>query len=97
MKNELNTRFEQKFTTGSYRVGIGRAWCSWKAREIYSSFIQKKKLKNNYFSSYKLPKHQSTSFWSQEILGVKITSKIDIMETYPNPKKPFHNFWSIRY
>jgi hypothetical protein len=25
-KNELNTRFQQKFTTGSYRVGIGCAW-----------------------------------------------------------------------
>jgi hypothetical protein len=26
-KNELNTRFEQKFTTSSYGVGIRRAWC----------------------------------------------------------------------
>jgi hypothetical protein len=34
MKNELNTCFEQKFAMGSYRVGIGRAWCSWKACEI---------------------------------------------------------------
>jgi hypothetical protein len=25
----------------------------------------------NYFSSHKLPKHQSASFWSQGILGVK--------------------------
>jgi hypothetical protein len=30
-KNELNTCFQQKFTMGSYGVGIGRAWCSWKA------------------------------------------------------------------
>jgi hypothetical protein len=29
-------------------------------------------LKKNYFSSYKLPKQQSTSFWSQGILGVKL-------------------------
>jgi hypothetical protein len=29
-------------------------------------------LKKNYFSSHKLPKQQSTSFWSQGILGVKI-------------------------
>jgi hypothetical protein len=29
-----------------------------------------KKLKNNYFSSHKLPKQQSTNFWSQGILGV---------------------------
>jgi hypothetical protein len=28
MKNELNTCFQQKFATGSYGVGIGRAWCS---------------------------------------------------------------------
>jgi hypothetical protein len=26
-------------------------------------------LKKNYFSSHKLPKQQSTSFWSQGILG----------------------------
>jgi hypothetical protein len=29
-------------------------------------------LKKNYFSSHKLPKQQSTSFWSQGILGLKI-------------------------
>jgi hypothetical protein len=28
-------------------------------------------LKKKYFSSHKLPKQQSTSFWSQGILGVK--------------------------
>jgi hypothetical protein len=33
-KNELNTRFQQKFAVGSYGVGIGRAWCSRKACEI---------------------------------------------------------------
>jgi hypothetical protein len=38
-KNKLKTRFEQKFITGSYRVGIGRAWCSWKACEICSSLV----------------------------------------------------------
>jgi hypothetical protein len=56
---------------GSYGVGIGRAWCSRKACEICSSLVQKKKLKKNYFSSHKLPKQQSTRFWSQGILGVK--------------------------
>jgi hypothetical protein len=71
MKNDLNTRFQQKFATGSYGVGIGHAWCSRKASEICSSLVQKKKLKKNYFSSHKLPKQQSTSFWSQGILGVK--------------------------
>jgi hypothetical protein len=74
MKNELNTRFQQKFTTGSYSVGIGRVWCSRKACEICSSLVQKKKLKRNYFSSHKLPKQQSTNFWSQGILGVKYMS-----------------------
>jgi hypothetical protein len=71
MKNELNTCFQQKIATSSYEVGIGRAWCSRKACEICSSLIQKKKLKKNYYSSHKLPKQQSTSFWSQGILGVK--------------------------
>jgi hypothetical protein len=42
MKNELNTCFQQKFAMGSYGVGIGRAWCSWKACEICSSLVQKK-------------------------------------------------------
>jgi hypothetical protein len=39
MKNELSTCFQQKFATGSYRVGIGRAWCSQKACEICSSLV----------------------------------------------------------
>jgi hypothetical protein len=73
MKNELNTCFQQKFATGSYRVGIGHAWCSRKACEICSSLVQKKKLKNNYFSSHKLPKLQSTCFWSQGILGILVS------------------------
>jgi hypothetical protein len=70
MKNEFNTCFQQKFATGSYRVGIGHAWCSRKASEICNSLVQKKKLRKFYFSSHKLPKQQSTSFWSQGILGV---------------------------
>jgi hypothetical protein len=36
---------------------------------VYSS--KRKKLKKNYFSSHKLPKQQSTNFWSQGILGAK--------------------------
>jgi hypothetical protein len=32
---------------------------------------KRKKLKKIYFSSHKLPKQQSTNFWSQGILGVK--------------------------
>jgi hypothetical protein len=49
MKNELNTRFEQTFTTGSYRVGIGRAWYSQKACEICSSLVQKKEIEKKSF------------------------------------------------
>jgi hypothetical protein len=71
MKNELNTCFQQKFATGSYGVKIGRAWCSQKACEICSSLVKKRKLKKKKKSSHKLPKQQSTSFWSQGILGVK--------------------------
>jgi hypothetical protein len=33
-------------------------------------------LKKYYFSSHKLPKQQSTSFWSQGILGVKTLSTL---------------------
>jgi hypothetical protein len=38
-KNELNTCFQQKFAMGSYRVGIGRAWCLRKACEICSLLV----------------------------------------------------------
>jgi hypothetical protein len=68
----LITRFGQNFTMGSYGVGIGRAWCSQKACEICISLVQNKKMEKKYFSSHKLPKLQSTSFWSQGILGVNI-------------------------
>jgi hypothetical protein len=44
-KNEIYTRFQQKFAMGSYRVGIGCAWYSRKAGEICSPLVQKKKLK----------------------------------------------------
>jgi hypothetical protein len=45
-----------------------------KACEICSSLVQKKKLKKNKISSHKLPKQQSTIFWSQGILGVNISN-----------------------
>jgi hypothetical protein len=35
---------------------------------VHSS--KRKKMKKIYFSSHKLPKQQSTNFWSQGILGV---------------------------
>jgi hypothetical protein len=44
-------------------------------------------LKKNYFSSHKLPKQQSTSFWSQGILGVNnpksLLGTIYILSKYP--------------
>jgi hypothetical protein len=69
-KNELNTRFQQKFATGSYGVGIWHAWCSWNAWEICSSLVQKKKKRKKKISSHNFPKKQLTSFWFQGILGV---------------------------
>jgi hypothetical protein len=52
MKDELNTHFDQNFTMGSYKVGIGHAWCSWKACEICSSLVQKKFEKNLFFFTH---------------------------------------------
>jgi hypothetical protein len=49
----------------SHKVGIGCTWCSWKACEICSSLVQKKKL---------------TSFWSQGILGIKRRSDMATVE-----------------
>jgi hypothetical protein len=37
----------------------------------YVVHLSKRKIEKIYFSSHKLPKQQSTSFWSQGILGVK--------------------------
>jgi hypothetical protein len=92
MRNELNTCFQQKIGTGSYGVRIGRAWCSWKACEICSSLVQKKKLKKNYFSSHKLPKQQSTTFWSQGILEVNERLPLPlILECYNHVKIHMHN------
>jgi hypothetical protein len=74
----VNTCFQQKFTTGSFKVGIGCAWYSWETCEICSSLVQKKRLKKKYFSSHKLPKQQSTSFWSQGTLGVNTIVKFNM-------------------
>jgi hypothetical protein len=68
----------------SYKVGIGRAWCSWKACKICSSLVQKKKLKKIHFSSHKLPKQQSISFWFQGILVVKFWKKILSLDEFKN-------------
>jgi hypothetical protein len=47
-------------------------------------------LKKNYFSSDKLPKQQSTSFWSQGILGVKIKTALVLVTL--NKKQYFASF-----
>jgi hypothetical protein len=67
-KMNLKPVLNETSPRGSY--GVGYAWCSWKACEIYSSLVQKKNEKK-LFSSYMLPKQQSTSFWFQGILGIK--------------------------
>jgi hypothetical protein len=38
----------------------------------YVIHLSKRKIEKNYFSSHKLPKQQSFSFWFVGILGVKI-------------------------
>jgi hypothetical protein len=97
MKNELNTCFQQKFATCSYGVGIGRAWCSRKACEICSSLVQKKKLIFLNFSSHKLPKQQSTSFWSQGILEVKVDVPCTIcFFTYQSIKECFTSLVGLK-
>jgi hypothetical protein len=65
MKNELDTRFQQEFAMGSYGVKIGCAWYSWKACEICSSLIQKKKLKKIIFL------HRSCPNSNQPVFGFK--------------------------
>jgi hypothetical protein len=39
-KHGFTTHFEQKFTMGSYEVGIWCAWCHWKACKACSSLVQ---------------------------------------------------------
>jgi hypothetical protein len=41
-ENYILGLFEQKFTTGSYEVGIERAWCSWKAWKKSGSLAPRK-------------------------------------------------------
>ena len=72
----------ENVTTGSYGVGIGRVWCSQKLVKYVVHLFKRKKLKESYFSSHKLPKQQSTSFWSQEILGVKVMVNIICIIVY---------------
>jgi hypothetical protein len=51
---------------------------------VHSS--KRKKLRKNYFSSHKLPKQQSTSFWSQGILGINPGRPNAFAEALPNQK-----------
>jgi hypothetical protein len=50
---------------------MGFTWCCWKACEICSLLVQKKKLKKNVLSSLRLPKQQMIKLWSQGILKIK--------------------------
>jgi hypothetical protein len=45
-------------------------------------------MKKNYFSSHKLPKQQSTNFWSQGILGVKSYGVLKISPTLRAGSQP---------
>jgi hypothetical protein len=47
--------------------------------------MQKKKLKKNYFSSQKLPKQQSSSFWSEGILGINHNSYYGLTLLFLHP------------
>jgi hypothetical protein len=75
-EEEENTRKMSLYLFSTkIRHGFIQSWnwtclVSRKACEICISLVQKKKLKKYYFSSNMLPKQQSTSFWSQGILGV---------------------------
>jgi hypothetical protein len=42
----------------------------------YVVHLSKRKLKKKKFSSYKLPKQQLTSFWSQGILGINLLKNV---------------------
>ena len=52
METEFKTHFEQNFTTGSYGVGIGRAWCPKKLVKYVVTFSKEIIEKKN--SSHKL-------------------------------------------
>jgi hypothetical protein len=65
MENELNFCFEQKFARCSYGVGIGRAWCSREAFEIYTSLLQKNILEENIYL------HTSGPNNNRAVLGLK--------------------------
>jgi hypothetical protein len=40
-KIALSRIFEQKFTIGSYRIGIEHVWCCWKAWKKFGSYVKK--------------------------------------------------------
>jgi hypothetical protein len=46
MKNDINTRFQQKFATGSYGVGIGRAWSLGVHGKLVKYVVHSSKRKN---------------------------------------------------
>jgi hypothetical protein len=63
--------FEQKFTMGSYKIGIEHIWCCQKAYEnLCSSFVQDNYSLFIYLILYNLPKQQKATFRSQVILGI---------------------------
>jgi hypothetical protein len=70
MKNELNTCFQQKLAWAHTESELGVLGVHGKLVKYVVHSSKGKKLKKKKNSSHKLPKQQSTSFWSQGILGV---------------------------
>jgi hypothetical protein len=55
-------------------------------------FRLEEKIEKNYFSSHKLPKQQSTSFWSQGILGVNVILATNFLTQFLLHRSYFINF-----
>jgi hypothetical protein len=69
--NAISPHLIKKFTIATYRIGIGRVRCLWKALVKYHS-VPSKKNNNKKKTQYSQPKTRKTKIWFQGILGVKI-------------------------
>jgi hypothetical protein len=66
MKNEFNTHFEQKLTTGSCGVGIGHAWYSRKLVKYVVHLSKRKKEKENIYLHTSYPNNNRLVFGPKE-------------------------------
>jgi hypothetical protein len=69
--NAISQCFTKKFTTATYRIGIGRVRCLRKALVKFHSVSKIKKLKKINLTRYSLPRTPKTKIWFQGILGIK--------------------------